>query len=759
MGSVCDAKLFWDTAESEHVKIKCENIAKEEDPDKRGEFKKMLPIITWQAYFEGRRATKNAQPSGLFMLDIDHMEGDPYEFYKSKVANRIPELGIMVVHKTPSTHGLRIVAKCLPTLSTLEDCQKWLASNLKVEYDDVCKDFARASFMVPDNYIYYINGHVFTDEPQAGTVYAAGTNPVQVNADFEDCLDKLHVGPDDKDVSEAVDQREGLFGGQDEFHGIPLAKIAKEWLESTGGEPTEGERNQRLYKLALRMRYITDFNAATMLRVMPNCGLPLEEMKQLIMSALSSTRAADMPRDIQRIIARLENVSALTDDDSDEAIDFDINKMPPLPPIIRETVAITPDDFKQAVIMCQLPILGALGSKLRAQYLDGQMHSPTFIVALEAPQASGKSFMRRLVELELAQMIEHDEVERQREADYDAKVREMKLLNVKITPENKDEILGSRPETIIRFVPATMSVTKLLMRMKNAQGLHLFAMAEEIDTVTKTFKRGFSSYSDLLRVAFDNGIHGQDYASENSFSGVVRLFYNMLASGTPKAMRRFFPDVEDGLVSRVAFVVLPDQFGKPMPLWAEMAPKDKARLDVALVRLNEVTLQDDNVQPDHIMKMQWLNNAMEKWTRSQQAKAVKENDRTRDIFCRRAAVIGFRAGMLAYFLYGEKRTPTIVRNVVQFSQWIAGCVLAQHILRFNMNHTNSNINPWADILEKLPQKFSREQLQAELNRAGVDTRIREIIYRWRLQGAIKVLETESGGQFRREAATMFEKIT
>lgn len=750
-GNVCDAQLFWTMAENVHVRSMCEKIAKEEDPDKRGELKKNLPIITWQAYFEGRRAAKNAQPSGLFMLDIDHMVGDPYEFYKSKVANRISELGIMVVHKTPSTHGLRIVAKCLPTLSTLEECQKWLASNLKVEYDDVCKDFARSSFMVPDNYIYYINGHVFTDEPEAGTVYAGGTNPVQVNADFEKALENTKA--------DEVDQREGLFGGQDEFHGIPLAKIANEWLETTGGVPTEGERNQRLYKLALRMRYITDFNAATMLRVMPNCGLPQDEMKQLIMSALSSTRAADMPRDLQRIIARLENMAALTDDDSDEAIDFDINKMPPLPPIIRETVAITPDDFKQAVIMCQLPILGALGSKLRAQYLDGQMHSPTFIVALEAPQASGKSFMRRLVEIELAQMIEHDDIERQKEADYDAKVREMKLLNVKITPENKQEILGSRPETIIRFVPATMSVTKLLMRMKNAQGLHLFAMAEEIDTVTKTFKRGFSSYSDLLRVAFDNGIHGQDYASENSFSGVVRLYYNMLASGTPKAMRRFFPDVEDGLVSRVAFVVLPDQFGKPMPLWAEMSQKDKAKLDVALVRLNEVTLQEDTVQPDHVMKMQWLNNAMEQWTRSQQAKAVKENDRTRDIFCRRAAVIGFRAGMLAYFLYGEKRTPTIIRNVVQFSQWIAGCVLAQHILRFNMNHANSNVNPWSDVFERLPQRFTRDELQQELNHCGVETRIREIIYKWRLQGIIKAVEIEpAGGNYKRDTATAFEKV-
>lgn len=42
------------------------------------------------------------------------------------------------------------------------------------------------------------------------------------------------------------------------FKGIPLTTIAHEWLLQTGGEPAEGERNDRLHKLALRLRYITD---------------------------------------------------------------------------------------------------------------------------------------------------------------------------------------------------------------------------------------------------------------------------------------------------------------------------------------------------------------------------------------------------------------------------------------------------------------------------------------------------------------------
>ena len=76
-GSICTSELFWSKADDKDLAELCAEIAKEENPHKRGEMKKKLPIITWQAYFEGKRLIKNAEPSGLFMLDIDHMEEDP----------------------------------------------------------------------------------------------------------------------------------------------------------------------------------------------------------------------------------------------------------------------------------------------------------------------------------------------------------------------------------------------------------------------------------------------------------------------------------------------------------------------------------------------------------------------------------------------------------------------------------------------------------------------------------------------------------
>ena len=720
-GVECTYEVYLETANSEELLQLCKEIAAEEDPDKRGELKKRLPVVTWQAFFPDRRIAREAQPSGLYMLDIDHVD-DPFKLYSEKIAGRHKELRIVYVGKTASTHGLRIVAKCLPTLKSIADCQKWLASNLKVEYDGVCKDWARCSFLVHDSYTYYMdNKAIWMENPEDGSVYEVKSEELKV-----------------KSESATIDQTEGLFGGPTDYKGVPYETIVKEWFYHTGGEPTEGERNVRLYQLALRLRYITDFNEATMVRVMPTYGLPESEVREIVRHSLSTARGQNIPKDLQETLEMIDKKSKIIGNEEEEIPEVitSTETMPSLPPIFRQWAEIAPEDFKAAVVLCQLPILGALGSRLRSVYLDGKLHSPSFQVSLEAPQASGKSFIVQLVNYELAQMMASDEVNREKERAWNEKMAQIKLTKTKVTEKQREEI-GEKPKGIVRYVPATMSITKLLQRMDAAQGLHLFALSEEIDTVHKAFSRGFSNFSEALRVAFDNGLYGQDYASENSWSGNVALYYNCLFSGTPRAMRRFYPDVEDGLVSRVMFVTLPDQFGKPMPVWGKFDEKQKKVVDRALENLNNVTLVGEEVQPEHEMKLDWLNTALAAWIKSQQVEALRQNDRTRDIFCRRAAVVGFRAGMIAWFLWDEKGTPTIRKNVINFATWVANSMLNQHLLRFHVDGTGSNINRWESVLKALPEEFTRAQIEQQLSAQNVDTPVRTVVYQWKLAGFVE----------------------
>ena len=64
---------------------------------------------------------------------------------------------IALVHVTPSGEGLRLVF-VMPEGEDLEGAQRWMAAQLEVEaYDKAVKDYARASFAVPEEYILYID--------------------------------------------------------------------------------------------------------------------------------------------------------------------------------------------------------------------------------------------------------------------------------------------------------------------------------------------------------------------------------------------------------------------------------------------------------------------------------------------------------------------------------------------------------------------------------------------------------------------------
>lgn len=96
--------------------------------------------------------------------------------------------------------------------------------------------------------------------------------------------------------------------------------------------------------------------------------------------------------------------------------------------------------------------------------------------------------------------------------------------------------------------------------------------------------------------------------------------------------------------------------------------------------------------------------------------------------------------MLAWFLYGEKDTRTYRNHTIAFACWVADQMLTQHLLRFQIEGTGSNINRWEEAYRLLGEEFGREELQKALTATGSDTRLRQVIYRWQLLGCIEVIE-------------------
>ena len=131
-------------------------LTKDEYEIIKGELKKKLPIFTFHATFKnGRRKNEDAIPSGLSIYDLDHIE-NPRSKWDS-IKERSKELGIVLAHISPSLEGLRLVF-VMPCGMSLAEAQAWMAQQLgDAQYDACVKDYARCSFVVPREYVLFMD--------------------------------------------------------------------------------------------------------------------------------------------------------------------------------------------------------------------------------------------------------------------------------------------------------------------------------------------------------------------------------------------------------------------------------------------------------------------------------------------------------------------------------------------------------------------------------------------------------------------------
>ena len=169
---VCTPELFHRAIKGSKVSLICAEIEDALEKLRRGELKKeeyermktqlksQLPILTPHATFKnGRRLNADAIPSGLSIYDKDHIP-NPRGYWEEKqkiLAQKSVLDSICLVHVTPSTEGLRLIFK-IPKGMTLAEAQKWMSEQLEDnDYDSCVKDLARPSFLVPEDYILYID--------------------------------------------------------------------------------------------------------------------------------------------------------------------------------------------------------------------------------------------------------------------------------------------------------------------------------------------------------------------------------------------------------------------------------------------------------------------------------------------------------------------------------------------------------------------------------------------------------------------------
>ena len=721
------------------------------------ELKHRLPVWTPHCaeFANNHRAIADAvKPLNRLMLDFD--EKGHTEEICARLLEKSPLVVLLIEESVRK--GTHVLVE-LPEGMTPEEAQALMQEATGFTPDAAVKDVARCIYMVPEDHTKYVSPKLFevtVSSPELGEA-RRGLNEGTSEA-----------GPVAENEAVQTTPTPPNLGGEKvtelNFKGIPYTAIISEWWRRNGGEPAEGERNVKLHKLAVNLRAICDNKKEVLMTVMPRFGLSELELKSVVDSACKE-EPKGISKMMQQIIDALEMGIPSDEVEDAEVVEAETGvkvNVKTLPIGLKESLVGVPVSMHMPTLVGIMPICGAYADGVEVEYCDGNIHRLGLMSIIRGEQASNKSVVKNAVDIWKRQLDEEDALARKREEEWKERKKGRKA-NEK-APED--------PHVLIRVVPVTVSCSTLLKRFKNANGHTLYSFGEELDTLRKTNGAGsWSSKYDIYRLSFDNGEWGQDYNSDQAESGVVNVAYNWTMLGTNGAMRKCFKsdNIENGLSSRILVAEMPDSSFQKTPKFGKRSAEDEARIQQAVTRLRSFT---------GLVDVPRLRKAIEAWAEEKRVEAAKDIDHVKDTYRKRAAVIGFRCGVIHHLLSIVQTTPTPpnlggeikctagVTNsspesgearrglnkeskaTIQFALMMAEYCLSQQMKTFGEALRNEYINAQDEcqryganhsIFDRLAPTFSREDLRA-LKQDCSDSGLRNIIMRWKRDGWIEAVD-------------------
>ena len=542
--------------------------------------KRKLPAFIFQATFDETKSKAGkvgawrkqsaTRLTGLVVMDVDHVE-NPQEVHGEwlKVHGDLKELGVLLVYITPSGQGLKIVFKARKEWGNLIDNQHQMAKLLGVKVDESCKDASRMSFICKESDILYLDKELFTYENKEyaeryDALYRDGQSQgSDTNTNLTNLTNK-GAQENSCNSSHSCSEKESVPC----FKGRPYSEIIDAWWERNGGMPQEGERNVKLYQLAVNLRAICDNDKALLLQVMPHLGLDEQELHAIVESACK-----EMPKGISKTmrevleaqgISLTSHLSPLTSENNInqrlwqwgeqiEALSEDF-------PILKDICKGLKKNQYPAALFVGGGLLMTLMTRCTYRFYHRpeelrRLNNSTLIIG---DPASGKSFATRLYKLLTQPIVEADQVGKDAINAYREQMR--------TKGANKEK--PKKPKVIVRIHPARTSNAQFIQDMVNSveevdgkkMQLHMLTFDTELDN-TVTVQKGGSwiDKQSLELKAFHNEEDGQAYSNNDSIIQDFFVYWNFIYTGTPIALKKKVNEQSfgSGLATRLTVIPLP----------------------------------------------------------------------------------------------------------------------------------------------------------------------------------------------------------
>ena len=647
---------------STYVRRNVDGIRHATDEQTAKRLKVNLPCIFWQGTLDVRRYAEDvkelllqasgelpsavnqdlyfslAAPFVLVDFDQPHAEGaerfDARQVY-DKVSAVAPS-GEMVFAQVTARYGLRLAVRRNDTESIRQIQQRYAEyAGIKV---DILTDYTRRSFTTTQADLLFCDTEsvcqpftrenamkwAFLDQADAGMKTPARRKAAQPDATPK----TLSKGSERMDTTDADYLRQvaaavdALLGG----------------AEGVG----EGSRHNRYMQLLGYMRYLCEDTEL----LTTCCGyedLDYAERRGCAQYVLANQPREHTPQLLDEAVA-VVSVKVAQTAQSDEPAETGEPRLPTkLPSPLKKLVSKVHPLLHPMVIRGCFPAWATHLHGQKVRYANGTDLEMPMLHLIIAPQGSGKSSVVQPSNIILQSIIQQDNLNRQREADW------KKAKRRGATVDRPDDLC-------VQVLAPDMTSAALSQKAADAGGRPLYVRDDELDNLKKMSGGSVEAATVIIRNAFDNTVWGQERVGAESVTVRCPLRLNLCLSTTPNGALQFFKaaTTQNGTLQRLALSTI----NNPDHVEWTYGEYDKRYADALLPYIDRLKGAKPLVvcqqAQQHIGELQ-----------KKEADSLSLSDKDYLVpYVRRAAIIAFREGMMLYIMMGKW-----TREIADYVEW------------------------------------------------------------------------------------------
>ena len=736
------------------------NLAKARQGDEKAKHK--LVQIAYNDLMPDGKVEGACHPSSMFAYDVDCASLDESNRIAQKMLEMKTEIGLLEMSRS-ARYGLHLVLRREMGKTILEN-QVRVSMLTKTEMDTQAHDLGRVMFTTTADAdeLLYLDDAIFTETmtiEESKQEYKAlkereKKNQEEVPAGAKKANKHYRPWEDNGTTSVTKPEMEVTINDVPAKPDMRYLKVFNEFMDDAGlserSLQIEGVRHNSLLSIFSvgACRLIPKAQMIAIVRHLTPEYAKEDDCQKLIADFYKATDPnAALTKRQREILA--EAFSEQDDYVDDEEVEQEsanekryklIAKL--LPSGLREPVMAAPKAMQMNILCAIMPIAAAYADQVEVKYADEKSQYLGLMSIIVARQAGGKSGCKEAVECWM-KILKDESDEYRRQED------EIKQQN---KCRKSNERAQEMPKFPIRKLPITVSNSTLLKRFKGAPGHCLYSFCEELDTLLKTNSAGnWSAKYDIYRYSFDRAEWGQDYNSDQAESGDVPVIYNWTIFGTYGSFNKCFQrdNAENGLGGRVLISELPDTRFAKMPKYRPLTDEEQDAIQQAARKLSEMKGFVDTPR---------LRKAIGKWVEEKRILALKNNDEVMDNFRRRAAVIGFRCGVIFFLLSGdEHESKACVDFMLMMAEY---CLDTQMRLLGNMIESQQAQNAPAEVrnisdkttYDKLPKEFTYDDVREVKGSGFSASTYRSDVKRWRDNKLVEEIKDAPTKMFRKIVA-------